>query len=431
MADDERVPEPGHFLPGSDVPTGEVSPVAPTSKLELGSGTGLGLGEARPISVSQEPARKKAAPLPDDPEYQGFYSGPPAAPLPGAPTGALRGTRQLGRVRYAGWKTTSPRAAVQEFSTHSPYRKPVRQFSQRFVGLVSALALVIVAGGTIAAYAKIDSFGNEVTNPLADPSIKPSEGPQSVAPNPTVTVTIPPVPDLVRLQKNLLYKVGKLPTVKCARPKIKPTSKANVLRFYQGLVPCLHETWEPLVLKANYPFRQPKLVLAGKTNTTNCTGESTTSNYCPTDELITMEWEKDLKDYKTYGNQVIVHMMDALAHEYGHHVQNLTEMSTASSSREGFAKTKAEKLEWSRRQELQANCLGANFLGANKVTLGLTGQDLKYWEYETKNSGDEFDPKKIRDHGSKKNQWLWSGPGFKSANPASCNTYVAPAAKVS
>ncbi|MFI5713509.1 neutral zinc metallopeptidase [Kribbella sp. NPDC051620] len=426
---DERVPEPGHFLPGSDVPTGGDSPVAPTSKSSRGSG--LGLGEARPVSISQEPARKKAAPLPDDPEYQGFYSGPPAAPLPGAPTGSLQGSRQFGRVRYDGWKTTSPRTGLRQFATQSPYRKPARQFSQRFVGLISALALVIVAGGTIAAYAKIDSFGNEVTNPLADPSIKPSEGPQSVAPNPTKTVTIQPVPDLVRLQKNKLYTVGKLAGVKCARPKVKPTSKANILRFYQAMLPCLHETWEPLVLKADYPFRQPKLVLAGKTNTTTCTGESDSSNYCPADELITMQWAQDLKDYKTYGDQVVVHMMDTLAHEYGHHVQNLTEMSTASQSREGYAKTKAEKLEWSRRQELQANCLGANFLGANKNTLGLTGQDLKSWESQTKNSGDEFDPKKVRDHGSKKNQWLWAGPAFKSTNPASCNTYTAPPAKVS
>lgn len=433
MADDERVPEPGHFLPSGteSETTGTAGETTPLTPAETGNRRQHGLGEARPVSISHDPVRKKAAPLPDDPEYQGFYSGPPTAPMPGAPTGSLQGTRQFGRVRYDGWKTTSPRTAVQQFATHSPYRKPVRQFSQRFVGLISALALVIVAGGTIAAYAKIDSFGNEVTNPLADPSVKPSKGPQSVAPNPTVTKTIQPVPDLVRLQKNELYTVGKLPTVKCARPKVKPTSKANLLRFYQGLLPCLHETWEPVVLKANYPFRQPKLVLAGKTNTTTCTGDSDTSNYCPADELITIEWARDLKDYKKYGDQVIVNMMDTLAHEYGHHVQNLTEMSTASHSREGYAKTKAEKLEWSRRQELQATCLGANFLGANKGTLGLTGQDLKYWEYQTKNSGDEFDPKKVRDHGSKKVQWLWAGPGFKSANPASCNTYTAPPAKVS
>ncbi|WP_328334074.1 neutral zinc metallopeptidase [Kribbella sp. NBC_00382] len=432
MADDERVPEPGHFLPSgaeSDA-TGTAGEMTPLTPADTGNRRPQGLGEARPVSISHDPVRKKAAPLPDDPEYQGFYSGPPAAPRPGAPTGALQGTRQFGRVRYDGWKTTSPRTGVQQFATHSAYRKPVRQFSQRFVGLISALALVIVAGGTIAAYAKIDSFGNEVTNPLADPSVKPSEGPQSVAPNPTVTVTIPPVPDLVRLQKNELYQVGKVPTVKCAVPKVKPDTKANVLRFYQALLPCLHETWEPLVLKANYPFRQPKLVLAGKTSATPCTGESTNSFYCGVDETITIKWEQDLKDYKAHPEVVVV-MMDTLAHEYGHHVQRLTEMVAAVASRRGFAKTKAENLEWSRREELQATCLGAAFLGANKNTLGLTGQRLDLWERLKKNSGDEYNPKKVRDHGSKKSQWLWAGPAFKTMNPASCNTFTAPSAKVS
>ncbi|MEV6413507.1 neutral zinc metallopeptidase [Kribbella sp. NPDC051718] len=427
MADDERVPEPGHFLPGSDVPAGAASPVAPTSK----PGLGLGLGEARPISVSQEPARKKAAPLPDDPEYQGFYSGPPAAPLPDAPTGPLGGTRQFGRVRYAGWKARTPRTGVQQFSTHSPYRKPARQFSQRFVGLISALALVIVAGGTIAAYAKIDSFGNEVTNPLADPSIKPSEGPQSVAPNPTVTVTIPAVPDEVRLQKNKLYTVGKLRSVNCALPKVKPNSKANVLRFYQAMMPCLAQTWEDLVLEADYPFRQPKLALVVKGTTPACGGDlPDTSFYCPNDETIYMRWEDEVKFYKRNPNAV-VDLVRTVAHEYGHHVQQLTNIMISSQSQEGFAKSKAAELEWSRRLELQASCLGSNFISANQKSLGLVGEKMEFWKILSKNIGDELTKKKIRDHGSSKNYRFWSDQGFKTANPASCNTYTAPPAKVS
>src|SRR5262249_46690779 len=103
----------------------------------------------------------------------------------------------------------------------------------------------------------------------------------------------------------------------------------------------------------------------------------------------------------------------------------------AADSREGWAKTKAEKLEWSRRTELQADCLAAAFLGANKKSLGLSGRKLDLWEWETQHSGDEYNPKKVRDHGSRKSQWLWSGPAFKSTSPASCNTFTAPAAKVS
>jgi uncharacterized protein len=389
-----------------------------------------GLGEARPVSVSHEPVRKKAAPLPDDPEYQGFYSGPPAAPLPGAPTGALRPSRQLGRVRYDGWKTTSPRTAVQQFATNSPYRKPTRQFSQRFVGLISALALVIVAGGTIAAYASIDNFGNEVTNPLADPSIKPSEGPQSVAPNPTVTKTIQPVPDDVRVEKNKLYTVGKLPGVNCPLPKVKPNSKANALRFYQALMPCLTQTWEDLVLDADYPFRQPKLALASKGATGACGGEALdTAFYCPEDETIYMRWDQDVKNYKQTP-LAVVDIVRTVAHEYGHHVQTLTNILISSDSQAKRAASKAVKLEWSRRLELQASCLGATFISANQKTL-LAGNKLQFWKLLSKHLGDDPKKKKARDHGSPKSNLYWSDAGFKTGNPASCNTYTASAGKVS
>jgi hypothetical protein len=298
------------------------------------------------------------------------------------------------------------------------------------VGLISALALVIVAGGTIAAYTKIDNFGNEVTNPLADPSVKPSEGPQSVAPNPTVTVTIPPVPDDVRVQKNKLYTVGKLPSVNCRLPKVKPNSKANALRFYQAMMPCLTQTWEDLVLDADYPFRQPKLALATKGSTGACGGEALdTSFYCPEDETIYMRWDQDVKFYQQTP-LAVVDIIRGFAHEYGHHVQNLTNILISSDSQARRTKSKAVALEWSRRLELQASCLGSTFISANQKTL-LAGDKLPFWKLLSKNLGDDLTKKKVRDHGSSKSYRYWSDRGFNTANPASCNTYTAAPAKVS
>jgi hypothetical protein len=75
--------------------------------------------------------------------------------------------------------------------------------------------------------------------------------------------------------------------------------------------------------------------------------------------------------------------------------------------------------------------LSAAFVGANKESLGVTGLKLEVWQFQAKHSGDEYNPKKIRDHGSRKSQWYWAGPAFQTANPKSCNTFTAPAAKVS
>jgi predicted metalloprotease len=244
-------------------------------------------------------------------------------------------------------------------------------------------------------------------------------------------VTKPAVPDAVRLQKNELYKVGRLPSVNCPLPKVKPNSKANVLRFYQALMPCLAQTWEDLVLDADYPFRQPKLALLAKGTTPACGGDlPDTSFYCPNDETIYMRWEDDVKFYKQTP-VAVVDLIRTIAHEYGHHVQQLTNILISSDSQAGFAKSKAVELEWSRRLELQASCLGSAFISANQKSLGLVGDNLDFWKVLSKNIGDELTKKKTRIHGSSKNYRFWSDQGFKTANPASCNTYTAPSAKVS
>lgn len=413
MADDEQVPPPGpkvgHFLPGGAGDQGEApaaTPSEPRTTLTPPSAVNrqqLGLGKARPVGPA-DPALKATG---------------------------LRGTSQPGGVQRVGWHRTPTRTGVQQFSAQPPDIKQQRRFSKAVVATFSALVLIVLGGGVIASYKLIDSFDNTVDNPLSRPSVVPSQEPLPAPPQPTVTVTVTPVPDEVRVKKNKLYTVGKVPTVKCTEPKVKPNSELNVLKYYRALLPCFNETWEPLVLKAGYPFRQPKLTVVTKKSPTQCNGEIDSSFYCGVDESINMNWQEDVKSFKNDELSARTWMLDTMAHEYGHHVQMLTNIMASSGSREGWMKSPTAKLEENRRFELQATCLGSVFLGANKASLGLRGAKLEMWEYQTKHSGDEYNPRKERDHGSRKNQWAWAGPAFKSANPASCNTYTAPPAKVS
>ncbi|GAA1558662.1 hypothetical protein GCM10009789_10120 [Kribbella sancticallisti] len=440
MADDEQAPTSGptvgHFLPGGAGDQGEAAPTAAgepraTPPPATVNRPQLGLGQARPVSGPVNPPQKKGAPLPTDPADAGGFGAPPPAPLPGAPATPLKGTRQLGGARPTGWHSTSTRSGVPQFTAQPPDLRQQRRFSRAIVATFSVLVLVVLGGGVVASYKLIDSFDNTVENPLARPSVRPSEEPAPAPPQPTVTKTVQPVPDEVRVKQNKLYTVGRLASVKCAEPKVKPNSELNVLRYYRALLPCLNETWEPLVLEAGYPFRQPKLTVVTKKSPSQCTGEIDTAFYCGNDESINMDWQDDVKAFKRSELSARAWMLDTMAHEYAHHVQMLTNIAISSASREGWMKSPAAKLEENRRFELQATCLGAVFLGANKDSLGLRGLKLETWEYQTKHSGDQYNPKKIRDHGSRQNQWAWAGPAFKSANPASCNTFTAPAAKVS
>jgi uncharacterized protein len=425
-------PEPGHFLPGG---TGDVltdSDAAAARPLTGSRRQSVGLGKARDISGPDPALRRVARPLPTDPNATGEYSGPPAAPMAGAPLTPLTGTRRTGGSRPVGWHSNPSRTGAQ-FTTEAPPVKPPRHYSRAVIAGLSALVLVMLTGATIAGFKLIDSYGNPVDNPMSRPSVKKSEVPLPTPPDPTVTITKQGVPDTVRLQQNKIYTVGKLPAVHCKEPSIKPNSQSAILTYYRALVPCLNKAWEPLVTKAGYTFRPPKVVLQTNQGASpdTCTGESDVAYYCSDSESINISWKSDLEWYKDDPLGARVWMIDTFAHEYGHHVQQMTEMITASWSRQGWTKSNSMKLEWSRRRELQATCFGAAFLGANKQALGLSGAKLDKWEWETQHSGDEYNPKKVRDHGSKKSQWLWAGPAFQSANPASCNTFTAPATKVS
>ncbi len=424
-------PTPGHFLPGGtgDAPSeSDLDAARPFANRQQP----LSLGKARGLGVTESTLRRKARPLPTDPNAAGDYSGPPVAPLAGAPPKPLTGTRRIGGSRPVGWNSNPSRTGGAQFSAEPPPVKPPRHYPRAVIAGLSALVLVILTGATVAGFKLIDSYGNTVDNPMSRPSVKKSEAPIPIPPDPTVTVTAPTVPDAVRVKQNKLYTVGKVPSVNCSEPKYSVTSQSDILKYSRAVVLCLDKAWGPLVKKAGYPFRPAKTLLISKQQPSDCTGgEPSRAFYCGYDESVNIDWKWYANFQKQDPLGARTDLLDTLAHEYGHHVQVLTNIAVSSGSREGWMKSQASKLEESRRFELQASCLAAIFLGANKQSLGFAGEKLAEWEWQTKHSGDEYNPKKVRDHGSRKSQWLWAGPAFKSANPASCNTFVAPAGKVS
>ena len=91
----------------------------------------------------------------------------------------------------------------------------------------------------------------------------------------------------------------------------------------------------------------------------------------------------------------------------------------------------AARLEHRRRQALQATCLAAVFLGAEKTAFPIQGELLKEWQWRARHHGDDSTKGAVRDHGSRKSNELWRTRGFTTADPGSCNTFVAAADKVS
>jgi predicted metalloprotease len=117
-----------------------------------------------------------------------------------------------------------------------------------------------------------------------------------------------------------------------------------------------------------------------------------------------------------------------MAHEYGHHVQALSGIMGwywQEAARSG----KAAKLALSRRLELQADCFSAVFVGSVRDSLPAPADDWRNIVNWIRDNGAKAWP--TNDHGKGPNQAYWLDRGFTGGGPGSCDTWNAPASRVS
>ncbi|WP_166678483.1 neutral zinc metallopeptidase [Kribbella voronezhensis] len=246
----------------------------------------------------------------------------------------------------------------------------------------------------------------------------PSTTPSSADPTADDVAAAPPQP--AQLTKNPLYRVGKLPATGCTQPEQEPTSVANVRAFQTELLGCLNRAWAPVIRKAGFTFKPPKLVVVkGKSPSSPCDTDDSDAYYCG--DTIYVDATAFLDGWRYNQGETLAYLTFLLDHEYGHHIQALTGILRAEYQWQLPLSGVDLSLQGSRRIELQANCLSGVSLGADQDTYLLGNQDLTDWQALVRNF---IDPK--RDHGSTENAANWSLTGYDTANPKACNTFTAP-----
>jgi predicted metalloprotease len=298
--------------------------------------------------------------------------------------------------------------------------------------------------GVVNKHTKADNYAQPQPVSTAGPNSKPSRQPTQepatadpTAPKPTKPTPPPPrkATPYEIVSRNKFYRTGLQPGIGCRESGARASSIANAVKYYAVVKGCADKGWPRQVRAGGWPFVLPRTIVMSAHVQSPCAGNAPTSFYCSSNQTIYMAGFADAQRYKEYRgaqNQALLRagMAFTVAHEYGHHVQELTGILDASESLGYATGTTAGEQQESRRLELQASCLAGVFLAANRNTYpfkGLLKSGLDYW---VNHSGDEADPTGQRIHGTMRNHGYWFHRGYNTRNIASCNTYLAPSSLV-
>jgi predicted metalloprotease len=195
--------------------------------------------------------------------------------------------------------------------------------------------------------------------------------------------------------------------------------------------------WADALAESGTTYREADTVFFNGSTSTGCgTGSAGMGPfYCPPDEMVYIDlsfWD-ELKT--TFGaNDAPFTQAYVLAHEYGHHVQNLL----GTSDRVGTA---TGATSGSVRLELQADCYAGVWANHATTVPDASGQvlitevteaDLQNAEQTAATIGDDYIQTNIAgqqvdssqfSHGTSAQRQKWLLTGYQSGSPASCNTF--------
>ena len=235
---------------------------------------------------------------------------------------------------------------------------------------------------------------------------------------------------------SMLRGGGGMPAIEqSAPPAHKPPPTDETARFVSKVLASTEDTWIEVFRASGRQYEEPKLVLFSGVTPTACgTGQSAMGPfYCPGDQkvYIDLTFFRELKDrFRAPGEFAQAYVV---AHEVGHHVQNLLGISDqVQAARQRAGKAEANAL--SVRLELQADCLAGvwgkrtdtmkNVLEPGDLEAALTaataiGDDRLQQQAQGRIVPESFT------HGSSEQRVRWFRRGFDTGDINQCNTFKA------
>jgi hypothetical protein len=205
-------------------------------------------------------------------------------------------------------------------------------------------------------------------------------------------------------------------------------------QFIRKVLGSTEEVW-PQVLEGRY--REPKLVLFDGRVASACGYASAAVGpfYCPGDQQVYLDLSFFRELDRRFGAPGDFAQAYVVAHEVGHHVQNLLGLSDQVTAAQERARSREQANELSVRLELQADCLAG--VWSNRAARAghyqLEPGDLEEGLRAAAAIGDDTIQSQAQGyvvpeswtHGSSEMRVRWLRQGLQSGDPAACDTFKA------
>jgi uncharacterized protein len=193
----------------------------------------------------------------------------------------------------------------------------------------------------------------------------------------------------------------------------------------------LDSTWQAAFARANIPFEQPFLDLYrnGQVSTEGCGSATSAAGpfYCPADKGIYIDTSFYDQLAQMSGTGGDFARLYVLAHEYGHHIQNITGLADQVRSAQQRNPAQANQLQVA--MELQADCYAGMWAGKNrdKIEPGDLEEGLKAAsaigdDTLMRNAGQSINPERFT-HGTSRQRMEALRLGLDSSNDAACDVF--------
>jgi predicted metalloprotease len=222
----------------------------------------------------------------------------------------------------------------------------------------------------------------------------------------------------------------------------QPTSQTG--QFVSAVLGSTEVTWKAIFQEQGQTYRPPRLVMFSNFTRSGCGAAQSAMGpfYCPNDREVYLD-ASFFRDLETRfrgctGKACEFSRAYVIAHEVGHHVQNLLGiLPKAQRQQQGVSRVEANRIQV--RVELQADCLAGvwanraeqkwKFIDPGDIdaalqTASAIGDDMLQRRAQGRVVPDSFT------HGTSEQRKRWFSTGFQQGKIEACNTFAVPASSL-